>query len=75
MSHEHEHASANGALASRWYVWAAAAILAFYLWAEHRAHLYGALPWVLILLCPLMHVFMGHGGHRHGGRSRDEKGA
>ena len=34
--------------------------------AEHRAHAIGVLPWLLILLlCPLMHVFMhgGHGGH------------
>lgn len=34
--------------------------------AEHRAHAIGVLPLVLILLlCPLMHMFMhgGHGGH------------
>lgn len=41
------------------------AIAAFYLIAEHRAHLLGWLPWLLILACPLLHVFMhrGHGGH------------
>ncbi|WP_052367957.1 DUF2933 domain-containing protein [Algiphilus aromaticivorans] len=38
----------------------------FLLWEEHQAHILGALPWLLILvLCPLMHVFM-HGGHGHG---------
>lgn len=39
------------------------------LWTEHRAHLLGALPYLLLLACPLMHVFMhrGHGGHRRGG--------
>ena len=34
--------------------------------AEHRAHAMGVLPLLLILLlCPLMHMFMhsGHGGH------------
>ena len=34
--------------------------------AEHRAHAVGVLPLLLILLlCPLMHMFMhgGHGGH------------
>ena len=44
------------------------AIAAFFLWAEHRAHLLGALPWVLLAACPLLHLFMhrgGHGGH-HG---------
>lgn len=41
-------------------------LAAFLLWEEHQAHILGALPWLLILvLCPLMHVFM-HGGHGHG---------
>ncbi len=40
------------------------AVLAFFLWTEHRAHLLGALPYALVLLCPLMHFFM-HRGHRH----------
>lgn len=42
------------------------AIAAFYLITEHRAHLFGALPYLLILLCPLLHFFM-HGGHGGGG--------
>lgn len=44
------------------------AIAAFYLIAEHRAHLLGWLPWLLILACPLLHLFMhrGHGGHGGG---------
>lgn len=43
------------------------AVAAFFLWEEHRAHLLGALPYVLLLLCPIVHLFMhrGHGGH-HG---------
>lgn len=38
---------------------------AYFLWTEHRAHTLQALPWILLLLCPLMHVFMhrGHGSH------------
>ena len=41
------------------------AVAAFFLWEEHRAHLLGALPYVLLLLCPIVHLFMhrGHGGH------------
>ena len=41
------------------------AIVAFFLIVEHRAHLFDYLPFVLLLACPLMHLFMhrGHGGH------------
>jgi hypothetical protein len=41
------------------------AIAAFFLITEHAAHLFGILPWLLLLSCPLMHLFMhhGHGGH------------
>jgi hypothetical protein len=41
----------------------------FFLYTEHRAHLLGVLPFLLVLACPLMHVFMHH-GHRQGGHSR-----
>lgn len=41
------------------------AIAAFYLITEHTAHVFGILPYVLLLLCPLLHLFLhrGHGGH------------
>lgn len=40
-------------------------IAAFYLLTEHTAHVFGVLPYLLILACPLVHLFMhhGHGGH------------
>ena len=40
-------------------------IAGFYLLTEHTAHVFGALPYLLLLACPLMHLFMhqGHGGH------------
>ena len=38
---------------------------AFFLVAEHRAHVLPFLPWLLLAACPLMHMFM-HGGHGHG---------
>ena len=43
------------------------AIAGYFLLTEHLAHVIGALPWLLLLACPLMHVFMhhGHGGHGH----------
>jgi len=40
------------------------AIAGFFLLTEHRAHVLGALPFVLLALCPLLHFF-GHGGHDH----------
>jgi len=43
------------------------AIAAFFLLTEHTAHVFGALPYLLLLACPVMHLFMhhGHGGHEH----------
>lgn len=42
-------------------------IACFFLWTEHRAHLLGALPYLLLLACPIIHLFMhrGHGSHGH----------
>ncbi len=45
-------------------------IIGFLLTTEHRAHAFGALLWVAILACPLLHMFM-HGGHE-GNASGDE---
>jgi len=39
------------------------AIAGFLLLTEHRAHVLGALPFLLLLACPLIHLFHGHGGH------------
>lgn len=49
------------------------AIAAFFLLSEHRAHALGALPFLLLLACPLMHLFMHHGHHRDhsGGHKHD----
>ncbi|ALP52277.1 hypothetical protein Tel_03470 [Candidatus Tenderia electrophaga] len=38
------------------------AVAGFFLFSEHRAHALGWLPWLILLACPLMHLFM-HGGH------------
>ena len=32
---------------------------------EHAGHMLGALPYLLLLACPLMHLFMDHGHRRH----------
>jgi len=46
-----------------------AAIAGFFLLSEHRAHALEWLPWLLLLACPLLHLFM-HNGH-DGGRKHD----
>jgi hypothetical protein len=45
-------------------VWAALGILLFLLLIEHRAHFVAALPWLLLVACPLLHIFL-HRGHGH----------
>ena len=51
----------------------------YFLLSEHRAHFPGALPLLIVLACPLMHVFMhhGHGGHgaSDAGPSGDHQGS
>lgn len=41
------------------------AALGAYLLAYHLNHVALALPYLLLMACPLMHLF-GHGGHGHG---------
>ncbi|SPU46574.1 DUF2933 domain-containing protein [Brevundimonas diminuta] len=46
--------------------------LAYLLIGEHRVHLLGWAPFLLLLLCPLLHMTM-HGGHG-GGHGPDHPG-
>ena len=51
-----------------------AIVIAFYVLREHWSHALGALPYILLLACPLLHLFHGHGGHgghRHEARERE----
>lgn len=49
-------------------------VVLFYLLREHWGHTLGALPYLLLLACPLLHLFHGHGGrsHLHGDQDRRE---
>lgn len=47
-----------------WVITLALAALGAYLFIAHAEHLVSALPYLLLVACPLMHVFM-HGGHGH----------
>lgn len=79
MNHEHEHHQNSGnnvQSKTKWVMIAFFAIAAYFLVMEHQAHLSGLLyylPYLLLLACPLMHLFMhsGHGGHGgNGGHDR-----
>lgn len=69
MTDTHEpHRPRSGNPRLNWALLGFFAIAAFFLFSEHRAHALGALPYLLLLACPLMHIFMhrGHGGgHKH----------
>ena len=70
--HEKHHQSR-----SRWVLWGFLAVAGFFLMAEHRAHLAGWFSiygiWLLLLACPLMHLFMHHdrGGHAQHKQNQD----
>ena len=52
-----------------------AGIALFFLLSEHRIHAFAYLPLLLLLACPLLHVFHGHGGHGvHGSGSEQREG-
>ena len=49
-----------------WGLTLALAALGIYLFMNHSGHVAAALPYLFLLACPLLHLFM-HGGHdRHG---------
>ena len=43
-----------------------ALVAAFYVLREHTEHALGALPYLLLVACPLMHLFMHHDHGSHG---------
>lgn len=42
--------------------------IGYWVYTYHLEHALGFLPYAILLLCPLMHIFM-HGSHGHGGHS------
>ena len=76
MTHEHSPRNDNQQRSKAKWVFVGFLIIAgYFLVTEHRAHLTGWLSsygiWLLLLACPLMHLFM-HGGHGHGGHGSSE---
>ncbi len=74
MNHDHgEHENPQAFLGSRYSIdlIVIGAVAGYFLLTEHHAHFFGALPFLLLLACPLMHG--GHGPHH--AHCRDESGA
>lgn len=67
--HHSEHCKPKGFV--KWFLsWrgvaltVALAVVSYYLLTVHKEHLAIALPYLILLACPLMHIFgHGHGGH------------
>ena len=84
MNHEHQHQPDSGketTSRTKWIFIGFLVIAGYFLVTEHRAHLSGWLSsygiWLLVLACPLMHLFMhgghgGEGGHGGHGSHRDD---
>jgi hypothetical protein len=71
MANGHDHRqSGHGVPKQKLVLIGFLAVAGFFLFTEHRAHLFGFLPYLLLLACPLMHLFH-HGGH---GNHQDDKG-
>lgn len=71
-SHDHDDHSEHGSGGNQSWLFSRTgivticvlAILGFLIYEGHGAHLLGLAPYLLLLVCPLMHIFM-HGGHHH----------
>jgi hypothetical protein len=53
-----------------WGLSLAVAAAGLYLLVTHTGHVLGALPYLLLMACPLMHLLHGHGRHDHGDHGR-----
>jgi hypothetical protein len=77
MQHDHDqrnlHKRRKSSVAARiaWVGFAASAGL--YLLLEHRVHVAFYLPYLLLVACPLLHLFHhgGH-GHKHGKHTKED---
>ena len=43
----------------------------YWVYTYHAEHALGFLPYTILLLCPLLHIFM-HGGHGHGSQGKGQ---
>lgn len=72
----HDAPGPNWSRLNQWLLWLGLAGAVAWLVLRHSAHLFEIAPFLLVLACPLMHLF-GHGGHgghgRHGSDPADRE--
>lgn len=78
MNHSPEHGNGrpsglNWSRINQWVLWIGLAAAVAWMFVRHNAHLWQLLPFLILLACPLMHLF-GHGGHGgHGGHDGHDR--
>ena len=71
MFSTHQHSESTGrpdwSRINQWLLWLGLAAAVALLYFGHGAHMLQLAPFLILLACPLMHVFGhgGHGGHAH----------
>lgn len=72
MEHTHESASNTFSRKTWWIVFVIGLVGLVFLLRDHTSHVFSVLPFLILLACPLMHLFMhkGHGGHDHGSENK-----
>ena len=78
MSNSREHGNgrpsgANWSRINQWLLWIGLAAAVAWMFYRHNAHLVQLLPFLILLACPLLHLF-GHGGHGGHGSHDDKPG-
>ena len=70
MQEEHRNDQGSPVSIRKWVFIGFLLMAGFFLFTQHRAHVFGLLPYLFLLACPLMHLF--HHGHRHGKHGHGE---
>lgn len=67
MEHLNESVKNTFSRKTWWVIFAIGLVGLVFLLRDHTSHVFSILPFLILLACPLMHIFMhkGHSGHDH----------
>lgn len=67
---EHTNESVKNTFSRKiwWIIFVIGLVGLVFLLRDHTSHVFSVLPYLILLACPLIHLFMhkGHSGHDHG---------